>query len=46
MRANPKIEQVSIGVGTKGARVKLSDKRAQEIVLILRAGTILVRLLR
>jgi transposase len=40
MRANPKIEQVSIGVGTKGAPAKLSDKRAQEILLILRAGNL------
>ncbi len=40
MRANPKIEQVSIGVGTKGAVAKLSDKRAQEILLILRAGNL------
>jgi hypothetical protein len=38
MRANPKIEQVSIAVGTKGVRPALSDKRAQEILLILRAG--------
>ena len=40
MRANPKIEQVSIGVGTKGAPAKLSDKRAQEILLILRGGNL------
>ena len=40
MRANPKIEQVSIGVGTKGAPPKLSDKRAQGILLILRAGNL------
>jgi outer membrane protein OmpA-like peptidoglycan-associated protein len=40
MRANPKIEQVSIGVGTKGAKAALSDKRAQEILLILRAGNL------
>jgi hypothetical protein len=40
MRANPKIEQVSIGVGTKGAPAKLSDKRAQEILLVLRAGNL------
>ena len=40
MRANPKIEQVSIGVGTKGAAAKLADKRAQEILLVLRAGNL------
>jgi outer membrane protein OmpA-like peptidoglycan-associated protein len=40
MRANPKIEQVSIGVGTKGAKAALSDKRAQEILLILRGGNL------
>jgi hypothetical protein len=37
MRANPKIEQVSISIGTKGARPAQSDKRAQEILLILQA---------
>lgn len=40
MRANPKIEQVSIGVGTKGAPAKLADKRAQEILLVLHAGNL------
>jgi hypothetical protein len=40
MRANPKIEQVSIGIGTKGVRAALSDKRAQEILLILRANNL------
>lgn len=40
MRANPKIEQVSIGIGTKGAPAKLSDKRAEEILLVLRAGNL------
>lgn len=40
MRANPKIEQVSISIGTKGAKAALSDKRAQEILLILRAGNL------
>ena len=40
MRANPKIEQVSIGIGTKGANNKLSDKRAQEVLLVLRAGNL------
>jgi hypothetical protein len=40
MRANPKIEQVSVWLGTKGARADLSDKRAQEIILVFRAGTL------
>ncbi|MFO0760846.1 MAG: thrombospondin type 3 repeat-containing protein [Byssovorax sp.] len=38
MRANPKLDQVSFGVGTKGANAKTADKRAQEILMILRAG--------
>nr|AYM54422.1 hypothetical protein [Phaselicystis flava] len=40
MRANPKIEQVSFGVGTKGGSTKSSDKQAQEILLVLRAGNL------
>jgi hypothetical protein len=40
LRANPKIEQISITVGTKGARAALSDKRAQEILLVLRAANL------
>jgi outer membrane protein OmpA-like peptidoglycan-associated protein len=40
MRANPKIEQVSISLGTKGARADLSDKRAQQIIFVLRAGSL------
>jgi hypothetical protein len=40
MRANPKIEQVSVSIGTKGARAPLSDKRAQEILLVLRAANL------
>lgn len=40
LRANPKIEQVSISVGTKGARAALSDKRAQEILLVLRGANL------
>jgi hypothetical protein len=40
MRANPKIEQVSVWLGTKGAKADLSDKRAQEIILVFRAGTL------
>ncbi len=38
MRANPKLDQVSFGVGTKGAKTQTADKRAQEILMILRAG--------
>lgn len=38
MRANPRIEQVSVWLGTKGAKADLSDKRAQEIILVFRAG--------
>jgi hypothetical protein len=38
MRANPKLDQVSFGVGTKGAAAKTADKRAQEILMILRGG--------
>lgn len=40
MRANPKIEQISISIGTRGARAALSDKRAQEILLVLRAANL------
>lgn len=40
MRANPKIEQISISIGTKGARAALSDKRAQEILLVLRGANL------
>jgi hypothetical protein len=40
LRANPKIDQVSISVGTKGARPAVSDKRAQEILLVLRAANL------
>jgi hypothetical protein len=40
MRANPQIEQVSIGIGTKGAKPKVSDKYAQQILIILRAGNL------
>jgi len=40
LRANPKIEQVSISVGTKGTRAPLADKRAQEILLVLRAANL------
>ncbi len=38
MRANPKYEQVSIALGTKGVKAAISDARAQEIILIFKAG--------
>jgi hypothetical protein len=40
LRANPKIEQVSISVGTKGAKAATSDKRAREILLALGAANL------
>ncbi len=40
MRANPSIERISISIGTKGVKSPLSDKRAQEILLVLRAGNL------
>ncbi len=40
MRANPKFEQVSISLGTKGVKPAISDARAQEIILIFRAGNL------
>lgn len=40
MRANPKIEQVSISLGTKGVSADLSDKRAQAIIFVLRSGSL------
>ncbi len=36
MRANPSLEKLTIGVGTKGAKPALSDKRAQALLVILR----------
>lgn len=38
MRANPKFEQVSISLGTKGVRPSVSDLRAQKIILIFQAN--------
>jgi hypothetical protein len=38
MRANPKFEQVSVSLGTKGVRPSISDARAQQIILIFRAN--------
>jgi hypothetical protein len=40
MRANPKYEQVSIGLGTKGVRSSVSDLRAQQIIFVFRAGNL------
>ena len=40
MRANPKLEQVSFTLGTKGVRSELSDKRAQQIILVLRQSNL------
>jgi OOP family OmpA-OmpF porin len=40
LRANPKIQQISISIGTKGAKPPLSDKRAQEVLSVLRAGNL------
>ena len=40
LRANPKIERISISVGTKGARAATSDKRAQDILLVMRAANL------
>lgn len=37
MRANPKLGHVSIALGTKGAPPTLSDKRAEQIALLMRA---------
>jgi len=40
MRANPKIEQVSISLGTKGVSADMSDRRAQSIIFVLRSGSL------
>jgi len=40
MRANPKIEQVSISLGTKGVKSDISDRRAQAIIFVLRSGSL------
>ncbi|MDI1435096.1 thrombospondin type 3 repeat-containing protein [Polyangium sorediatum] len=40
MRANPKIEQVSVSLGTKGVSADLSDRRAQAIIFVLRSGSL------
>jgi hypothetical protein len=38
VRANPKIEQVSVSLGTRGASAEVSDARAKAILLVFRAG--------
>ncbi|AKT39451.1 hypothetical protein [Chondromyces crocatus] len=38
MRANPRFEQVSIGIGTRGLSAQAADERARAILLVLRAG--------
>jgi hypothetical protein len=40
MRANANLEQVSFTLGTKGVRAELSDKRAQQIILVLRMSNL------
>jgi outer membrane protein OmpA-like peptidoglycan-associated protein len=40
MRANPKLEQVSISLGTKGTSAALSDHRAQALLVILNASSL------
>lgn len=35
MRANPKLEQISIAVGARGSRQRLTDQRAKAILLLL-----------
>lgn len=40
MRANPKIEQVSISLGTRGVSSEISDRRAQAIIFVLRSGSL------
>ncbi|MBK8254019.1 MAG: hypothetical protein IPK82_15315 [Polyangiaceae bacterium] len=40
MRANPKLGHVSIALGTKGAAAAVSDKRAEQISLVLLAANV------
>jgi hypothetical protein len=40
MRANPKIEQVSVSLGTKGVPAAVSDKRAQDILLVFQGANL------
>ncbi len=40
MRANPKVEQISISIGTKGSKAAMNDKRAQEILAVLRSANL------
>jgi hypothetical protein len=40
MRANPSIPRIAILIGTKGVKAPISDKRAQELLGILRASNL------
>ncbi len=40
LRANPKIEQISVSLGTKGAIAAVSDKRAQALLAVLQASSL------
>lgn len=40
LRANPKLPRVTISIGTKGVRQPVTDKRAQDVLLILRAANL------
>lgn len=40
MRANPSIARISIEIGTRGDKPKVSDKHAEQILLVLRAGNL------
>jgi hypothetical protein len=40
MRANPKLEQVSLSLGTRGTSAALSDQRAQTLLVVLGAASL------
>jgi hypothetical protein len=40
LRANPSIDRISISIGTKGSKGAINDKRAQEVLGILRAANL------
>ncbi len=40
MRANPGLPRMGILIGTKGAKAALNDKRAQEVLAVLRAANL------
>lgn len=40
IRANPKLEMLSVGIGTKGSKPELADKRARAIMLVLRSQSL------